>query len=420
MPFIEEDVEIKSEIKSEPTGRESPLFEPQSNKRSIDDEISVVDIKKQKILTESGPQAYSGNPVRQYIPGTPYNYSRQEAAPELEINSKHHQDALRRFLHCLEKVVLPSLLPFKDEDKSINDMVVWLKHNTKVPAILPTRFALFGSSGSGKTSTLNNLLGIPDLAISDVAMSSVTQNPQLFNHEPNPDTTYEVEVELLHGRPIENLIKQCVTDLVDYYKFISSDEDEDEKDYVGESAESSRQIFDDLFSHQGGLKSVDDIEDFLRTRDLLPQEGESISESAVEALYQQVKERALSEKINLDSREVILTAGNLGELHAKATKFSGRGYFAPLVTSMRTKLYSSLLSMGIEIADLPGYTDTNVHLRKISTAYSDDCPKAIFVANLTRSLTTPEFKKSLRETIKAKGAENVCVVLTGKDVCYAF
>jgi hypothetical protein len=114
-------------------------------------------------------------------------------------------------------------------------------------------------------------------------------------------------------------------------------------------------------------------------------------------------------------RELRLTAGNIGELHVKTARFSERGAFAPLVSSIRTKLYSPLLSMGIEIADLPGYTDTNIHLRKTLMAYSTNCPKAIFIADLSRCLTTPELKKSLRETIKLKGVENVCLVLRGKE-----
>ena len=75
MPFIEdvdiEDVAIKSEIKAEPTGRESPLFEPQqssSTKRSMDDdEISIADVKKSRLSPELGPRAYGGGPVKDYV-----------------------------------------------------------------------------------------------------------------------------------------------------------------------------------------------------------------------------------------------------------------------------------------------------------------------------------------------------------------
>jgi hypothetical protein len=137
----------------------------------------------------------------------------------------------------------------------------------------------------------------------------------------------------------------------------------------------------------------------------------------VESIYQQIRERAVSEGIDLDVREVQLTAENIGELRAKTAMFSERGAFAPLVSSVCTKFHSSLLAMGIEIADLPGYTDTNAHLREATKIYSKGCPKAIFVADLSRCLTTPELKKSLKETIKARGAENVCLVLRGKEVC---
>jgi hypothetical protein len=58
MPFIEdieEEVDVKSEVKAEATGHESPLFEPHSHKRNTQDEIIVSDVKKQKIVIESGP-----------------------------------------------------------------------------------------------------------------------------------------------------------------------------------------------------------------------------------------------------------------------------------------------------------------------------------------------------------------------------
>jgi hypothetical protein len=82
MPFIEEDADIKSEIKAETTGRESPLFEPQSTKRDVEDEISVSDVKRLKIFTEAGPRAYGGGSVHQYVPGTQYKYSRHEVVPD--------------------------------------------------------------------------------------------------------------------------------------------------------------------------------------------------------------------------------------------------------------------------------------------------------------------------------------------------
>lgn len=424
IPFIEEeeDIEIKSEIKSEmkaePTGLESPLFVPQqstSKKRSMEEEICVSDVKKQNISTETGPRAYSGGPVHQYVPGTEYKYTRHEAVPKLEMNSKHHQIAVENFLFSMKEVVLPALSPYKDEDKSVGDSIEWFKKNANVPVLLPTRFALNGSSGSGKTSTLNNLLGMSGLANADAAMESVTQNPQIFNHGDQRDPMFLVEVLLLNGRAVENLVKKCVNDLVDYVKSIS-DYEAEENEFVRDSAESSRQVIDDLFHHQDGLKSLDDVEEFLETRNLLPQNNEQISESAIQSLYQQIDERASDEGVNLVSREIHLTAGNIGELHARTAKFSERGAFAPLVSSIRTKFYSPLMSMGVEIADLPGFTDTNMHLRKTSKNYSENCTKSIFVADLARCLTTPELKKSLKETIKIRGAENVCLVLRGKEV----
>ncbi|KAH0341046.1 hypothetical protein KCU81_g6508, partial [Aureobasidium melanogenum] len=419
MPFIEEDEEvgtkIKSEVNIEANDRQSPLFEPHASvKRTAGDDMSSVDSKKPKIFTASGPRAYGGGPVRQYIPGMEYKYSKHEAVPQLEVHSKHHQDAMEHFLYCMREVALPALSPYKDEDKSVNDTVQWLEKNANVPAIPPTLFALTGNSGSGKTTTLNNVLGMSGLANADAAMESVTQNPQIFNHGTR-DSMFLVEVLFLNGRAIKNLIKRCLIDLVAYVRSISGDEAEEENDYIRDSAESSKQVFDDLFSHQDGLKSLDDVEEFLEAKSLLPGDGEQISDSAVDALYQQIVDRAASEGIDLDMRKLRYTAGNKGELHAKNTRFAERGAFAPLVSSIRTKLYSPLLAMGIEFADLPGYTDTNIHLRKTSMAYSVNCPKVIFVADLSRCLTTPELERSLRDTIKLKGAENVCLVLRGKE-----
>ncbi|KAH0372893.1 hypothetical protein KCU65_g886, partial [Aureobasidium melanogenum] len=419
MPFIEEaeDVvfEIKSEVKNEANDRQSPLFEPQAPvKRTAEDDMSSANFKRPKTFTESGPRAYGGGHVREYIPGMEYKYSKHEAVPQLEVHSKHHQDAMEHFLYSMREVALPALSPYKDEDKSVNDTVEWLEKNANIPAIPPTLFALTGNSGSGKTTTLNNVLGMSGLANADAAMESVTQNPQIFNHG-TQDSMFLVEVLFLNGRAIESLIKKCLNDLVAYVRSISGDEAEEENDYIRDSAESSKQVFDDLFSHQDGLKSLDDVEEFLEGKNLLPEDGEQISDSAVNSLHQQIRDRASSEGIDLDVRQLRYTAGNKGELHAKNARFAERGAFAPLVSSIRTKLWSPLLAMGIEFADLPGYTDTNIHLRKTSMAYSVNCPKVIFVADLSRCLTTPELERSLRETIKLKGAENVCLVLRGKE-----
>ncbi|KAH0370096.1 hypothetical protein KCU65_g2874, partial [Aureobasidium melanogenum] len=94
----------------------------------------------------------------------------------------------------------------------------------------------------------------------------------------------------------------------------------------------------------------------------------------------------------------------------KNARFAERGAFAPLVSSIRTKLYSPLLAVGIEFADLPGYTDTNIHRRKTSMAYSVNCPKVILVSGLSRCLTTPELERSLIDH-QAQGCRN-CLLAT--------
>jgi hypothetical protein len=418
-PSIEEDIDvdidIKSEVKAETTRHESPMFEPQPSKRSAEDDISTLNVKRSKIATEAGPKAYSGHSLLQYIPGKPYRYSRHEEVPYLQINGRHHQDAIEHFISNIKEVV-SALSPYREEDKQLSDSVKWFENNADIPAIPPTRFAFIGNSGSGKTSTLNNVLGEPGLANADASMESVTQNPQIFNHG-SQGTTFLVEVLFLNGRAIESLIKRCITDLVNYSKSISGGGDDEENDYIRESAEPSRQVIDDLFSHQEGLKSLDEVDEFLEPRNLLPEGEDPPSETSFQLLYQQIVERASSEGIDLnsESRKIRFTAGNLGELHASAMRFAERGAFAPLVSSIRTKFYSPLLAMGIEIADLPGYTDTNTHLRKTSMAYSINCPKVVIVADLSRCLTTPDLKKSIKDAIRDKGAENVCLVLRGKE-----
>lgn len=420
MPFIEEDDDIgskiKSEVKTEANDRQSPLFEPHASvKRTAEDDISTVDSKKPKIFTESGPRAYGGGLVRQYTPGTKYNYLRHETIPDLEMNSDHHLGAIKTFLSNAKDAVIPALSPYVDEDKSIKDAHDWFKKNKSVPVLLPTRFALIGNSGSGKTSTLNNLLGKPDLANADASPESVTQSIQIFNHAIQ-GVEYQVEVAFLNTRAIKNLIVNSLNALATYVKRMAEGESEEDLEHVRLSAESSKQIIDDLFFHQNGLKSLDDAEEFLESRQLLPQDDEKITDEAAEPLYQAICERATSEGINLEQRSHVFAAKDVPEVRAKTAKFSERGGFAPTVSSICTKFHSSLLAQGIEIADLPGFTDTNENLRKTSNNYSENCQKVIFVADSSRCMTTPELESALRKIIKRRFAENVCLVLKGKEV----
>ncbi|THX22628.1 hypothetical protein D6D12_09029 [Aureobasidium pullulans] len=413
-PFVEEDdTDVKTEIKTEENGHASPLFvPPASSKRKAEDEISPQ--AKRTIRSTAKPIAYGGNPVKAYVLGKPYNHNRVEPLPDLEVNGVHHKESTDNFLENITQVVLPTLSPYRGEDRSLEDSVKWFEESARIPAIAPTRFALSGNSGSGKTTTLNNVAGVLDLANAAASMESVTQVPQIFNHGTRNEY-FRVEILFINGRSISSLVMKCVKDLVDYVKLLSSDETEEDLEHARLSAEAGRQVIDDLFSHQDGLKSLDDAEGFLESKSLLPADSEDISETAFESLCKEIQDRAVSEGIDLDTRSMFLTAGNVGELHAKTMRFSERGAFASIVSSIRTKFYSPLLAMGIEVADLPGLTDTNLHLRKTSLAYSINCPKAIFVADLLRCMTTPDLEKSLRGIIKMKGAENVCLVLRGKE-----
>ncbi|KAH0279039.1 hypothetical protein KCU91_g2025, partial [Aureobasidium melanogenum] len=413
MPFIEEDddvdTKIKSEVKNTSNGCQSPLFEPQiSTKRTAEDDMFIVDFKKPKIFAEPDPRAYGGGPVRPYTPGTPYNYLRHEPIPELEINSERHLKAVQTFRFNAEEVVIPAVSPYKDEDKTINDAHGWFELNKGVPVLPPTRFAIIGRSGSGKTSTLNSLLGKPNLAEADAAEESVTQTNQLFNHAIQNEA-YVVEVLFLNGRAIKSLIVDSINALTIYVARVAEGEPE-ELGLVRSSAETGKQVVRDLFFHEEELESLDDAEEFLEKRNIHPQDDGKISDETAESLYQELRQRAASEGINLDERSYRFAAKDVPDLRAKTARFSERGGFAPIVSVIRTKLYSPLLAQGIEIADLPGSSDINEHLRKTSHNYSKHCQKVIFVADSSRCMSTPETDETLMKLIKRRFAENVCLV----------
>ena len=216
---------------------------------------------------------------------------------------------------------------------------------------------------------------------------------------------------------IENLLEECVNDLVKNVKLSELDEEEREHaDQIEVNATAGQQVMHDLFTHQGGLHSLDGVEDFLEKKSLLPESGITASMSALEDLYTEVRERAASEGIDFNNHDVFITADNVSELQAKLALYSDRGGFAPLVLMIKTQFNSPLLEQGIEIVDLPGTNDTNLHTAKTSEKFLESCSRAILVANMDRVTTKPELDAAIRRVLDQKGAENVCLVLRGREV----
>lgn len=165
-------MDVKTEVKTEATGRTSPLFEPRtSSKRSITDD-ETPDSKRTKLADVQ--VSYSGNPLKPYVFPEQLNYLDHEPMAKLEVNSKRHIRNEQNLPRVIRGMVVPTIAPLVGEDDEMKNYHGFFRKNEKVPMPPSMWCSLVGDPGMGKSTLLSHLSGIKGLS------SSVSLRPSIW------------------------------------------------------------------------------------------------------------------------------------------------------------------------------------------------------------------------------------------------
>jgi energy-coupling factor transporter ATP-binding protein EcfA2 len=248
---------------------------------------------------------------------------------------------------------------------------------------------LLGSSGEGKSSLINSLLGLPEISPTNAGGAACTSIVTEFrNRKMDQTSPILIEIERFTDEEMKGMIEQAVAD---YRKFVymgGSDDSDSETQYT--NGEEYAIIKKD---HDLGWATLDSAfgdhdefsEEFLKGESLF--QGKEIAEQCIEW----AQESVWPEAEGVTKVEYAENAEGCSDL----TSSYMEGNIWPFIKIIRVHLESPLLQAGIVLVDLPGLQDTNAARVKATESYLFRCEHFFIISNLSRIMTDKSTKDSL-------------------------
>ncbi|KAH8812284.1 hypothetical protein F5884DRAFT_784973 [Xylogone sp. PMI_703] len=244
--------------------------------------------------------------------------------------------------------------------------------------------AVLGDSGEGKSSLINSLLHVPEIAptgdIGAACTSVVTEYRQKTREHTSPIT---IEVEYLSSSEIEDLIKELLWNYRQIFLPGIEEDKVDLKDYdrYQRESEAAWSALEAGFKHQSGFN-----------RQLISDITEEGLLKATDQLVQWAHE--LEWPDSDDSGFWKATADTAEECCDMTSTFM-QDRFWPFTKIIRVYLNAQVLKTGIVLADLPGLQDTNLARVRATQKYLMKCDNVFIVAKISRAITDQSLKSSL-------------------------
>ncbi|CAK7222837.1 hypothetical protein SBRCBS47491_004998 [Sporothrix bragantina] len=253
--------------------------------------------------------------------------------------------------------------------------------------------AVLGDSGEGKSSLINSLLHVPDLAFtSDLGAACTSIATEYRQKAPAHTAPYTVEVEYLAKDAIHDLLKELLWDYRRLYRPGFSQEETSDADFrhFERASEQAWSALSSAFGHKG--------------REFTPQIAQDMSEGVDERLLAQLT--AWADEMEWPQSDIInggpphrdgfwtATAETTADCVALTKQFMLDRYW-PFTKIIRVYLGSKILEAGVVLTDLPGLHDTNLARVRVTQDYLLRCDHVLLVAKIARARTDQSLRSSL-------------------------
>jgi len=289
----------------------------------------------------------------------------------------------------------------------------------------PIRIALVGVSASGKSTLINSILGIEGLALSGDGGNSVTQVAQKFSKaSADQKSSFLAEVCYLNRQERNSILRNCLRSSYDYLHRNDGIEDPADRTDPGEDDRewtTAMQIFTAIFADRNEFMDEQSAEEFLR------QASSSTDSSMLGEMERWVQD--LLDSVCTVGDITQIEANHVMELNEQLRPYISKSKAAvadtimesspslwPMVSGVKVHLRSKLLEKNIIIADLPGISDVNQHVVRITMAYLRRAEVTMIVGTIGRYSTDTTIHQKLREALwKRKTGGTVILVATRSD-----
>ncbi|KAL8994209.1 MAG: hypothetical protein Q9169_005755 [Polycauliona sp. 2 TL-2023] len=245
----------------------------------------------------------------------------------------------------------------------------------------------------GKSSLINSLLDIPDLAHKGDHGSAVTSFVTEYHRRSSQHAApFTIEVEYCNETEIDEQLHELLVSYRELYQpGLEKQLENDERLY--------REIETKSTVAASTLQSI-----FPDHPAVAPSQLRDQDEGAFERILDELKRLALLIKWPSDAANGrwTATATSPGECHDKVAYFMEKGLWS-LTNVVRIYLSAQVLKTGVVLADLPGYRDINLARVRKAEQYLLRCHEVFIVANINRVISDQSVAKFVGDQMKASG-----------------
>jgi GTPase SAR1 family protein len=250
----------------------------------------------------------------------------------------------------------------------------------------PKIIGVLGNSGVGKSSIINSLLNVPELArTADIGEACTCVVTEFRQKKPEHTSRYYIEVQRLSDDQIHDLVRELVWSYRKLYLpgLDRNRMEREEIDRIENESKLAWSILETAFSRK---------EEF--NEDMLQDQSDGAADEIAATLIAWTAELEWPEN---DGGEITLyraTAEEVHEIGELTDKFTEDSFW-PFTKIIQVYLDAPLLKAGIVLADMPGLQDSNLARVQVTQKYLMDCDAVLVCVEIGRAVTNQALKDTM-------------------------
>ncbi|GAB7365335.1 hypothetical protein MBLNU230_g6415t1 [Neophaeotheca triangularis] len=284
----------------------------------------------------------------------------------------------------------------------------------------PIIIGMLGSMGTGKSSTLNSLLNVGEIATTGTEGSCTWVTQRFQCSKPGQQEPFMAVVSFFNRK--EQRFSR-------YYKSSRSNDesgggvsDDDDDDDDADTRKNAVNFFLALFRSRKVCRDKDAVKEFLQTA------RSEDDNTLLEQCYRWLDALALPEKVTVTAATAGLLVKQLGPYTGRDNEddddsdvdsdeeLEGSTKVWPLVSSIDVFLDSPLLQQGLVLLDTPGLGDSSRIRRKNAAAFRRTCTHICFVTDASRGKDDRTLTKEVRSSRKVIRDGRIMLVISKSDI----
>ncbi|KAL8387202.1 hypothetical protein RB599_002409 [Gaeumannomyces hyphopodioides] len=331
--------------------------------------------------------------------------ARHELADEEPPEEPFHRPAFQRALADTKDIVTALATVLSENTHGDASLINGLREEAarlsrfELPAT--RKLGLVGGSGDGKSSLINSILDVPNLARSSSGGGACTCVATEYRYHGRDD--YEIKIGWFTRDEICNQIEQLLADYRNY---------PENRDWIqiNTDKETRRRLEDTSVLARNTLKVMFSLAD---TAALLDGTQEDVAQWLLARFDATSQERASLSTIVAEDVDKVMSA--LLTLTSDSRNPGPEGARWPFIKRVTVFLNAHILKTGLILVDLPGLRDSNPIRSRLAERYVRRCDEIFAVCEISRAKTDETVEHIFRLGEQAR-LNNIGIVCTKADI----